>query len=128
MVAGGCFAMGGLILFTAQNFLGLVIGEIFIGIAMGMESLTSPMYVSEVAKPSLRGMLVSSYALMVVCGQFFAGICDGIFSNFHGGWRLMLGFTALPGTIMFLDTFSCQSLHVGSCLPIKWNWPRVSWI
>ena len=102
MIAGTCFAVGGVTLFSAKDYSTLVIGEMLIGLAMGMESLTSPMYVSEVAKPSLRGLLVSSYALMVVCEQFFAGIIAGIFSNFHDGWRLMLGFTALPGSIMLL--------------------------
>ena len=100
MIAGTCFAFGGITLFSAQDYVILVLGEVFIGLAMGLESLTSPMYVSEVAKPSLRGMLVSSYALMVVCGQFCAGIVDGIFASFDGGWRIMLGFTALPGSLM----------------------------
>jgi MFS family permease len=100
IMAGTCFAVGGMTLMTAHHYVTLVVGEVLIGLAMGLESLTSPMYVSEVSKPSLRGMLVSSYALMVVCGQFCAGIVDGIFSSFDNGWRFMLGFTALPGTLM----------------------------
>jgi MFS family permease len=42
---------------------------------VGIESLTSPMYIAEVAKPSIRGMLVSAYNALLMCfGQFAAGM------------------------------------------------------
>ena len=70
MSAAAVFTFGGVILFSARNLTTLICGEILLGIGIGIESLTSPLYISEVAKPRIRGMLVSAYAFMVCFGQF----------------------------------------------------------
>lgn len=70
MKAAAVFAVGAIVLFCAQSLLMLIIGEVLLGIGIGVESLTTPLYISEVAKPRQRGMLVSAYAFMVCFGQF----------------------------------------------------------
>jgi SP family myo-inositol transporter-like MFS transporter 13 len=100
MLAAAVFALGGLIMAAAQCFWMLVLGQVMLGVGIGMESLTSPLYIAEVAKPSLRGMLVSEYALFICFGQFSAGIVDGIFGAFEGGWRFMFGFACVPAVVL----------------------------
>lgn len=73
MNAAAVFTIGAIILFCAQNLLMLIIGEVLLGIGIGVESLTTPLYISEVARPRQRGMLVSAYAFMVCFGQFSGG-------------------------------------------------------
>ncbi|KAL7570220.1 hypothetical protein ACA910_020646 [Epithemia clementina (nom. ined.)] len=102
LAAALIFACGGIFLFGAQGFPMLVIGEIILGAGIGLESLTNPMYIAEVSKPDMRGMLVSAYAWMMCFGQFFAGIVDGIFGPYACGWRFMFGTAVLPGTVMFI--------------------------
>mmetsp|Transcript_62200 Transcript_62200/g.92248 ORF Transcript_62200/g.92248 Transcript_62200/m.92248 type:complete len:475 (-) Transcript_62200:472-1896(-) len=80
----------------------IILGEILLGFGIGIESLTSPMYIAEMARPSERGRLVSMYALFMCFGQFFAGIIDGIFADVHEGWRYMFGLASIPGFVMFI--------------------------
>jgi hypothetical protein len=72
---------------------------------VGIESLTSLMYIAEVAKPSICGMLVSACLCVahVLC-QFAAGIANGVLAPFGMGWRFMLGFAIDPGTVMFVGS------------------------
>jgi len=105
LLAAVIFTMGGCLMLVAWNYTLLVAGEILLGIGIGLESLTSPLYIAEVAKPSIRGMLVSAYALMMCCGQFVAGILDGVYGELlpeHWAWRCMFGTAMLPGVAMFV--------------------------
>ena len=70
MSAAAVFTLGAVTLFSANSLTMLICGEVLLGIGIGIESLTSPLYISEVAKPRIRGMLVSAYAFMVCFGQF----------------------------------------------------------
>ena len=70
MKAAAVFTIGAVVLFSARNLLMLIVGEVLLGIGIGVESLTTPLYIAEVAKPRQRGMLVSAYAFMVCFGQF----------------------------------------------------------
>lgn len=54
----------------------------------GMMSTTVPMYLAECSPADIRGRLVATNVAMVACGQFVAGIVDGLFSaNQKNGWR-----------------------------------------
>jgi SP family myo-inositol transporter-like MFS transporter 13 len=66
--------------------------------------LTTPIYIAEVALPSMRGRLVTVNAFLVTVGQFTAGMMDGMFDEFapQGGWRFMLGLAAIPSIVMYL--------------------------
>ena len=71
LTAAVLFVVGSLVLVVAPSFAWLVVGEVVLGIGIGLESLTNPMYIAELSKPTLRGMLVSAYAWMMCFGQFF---------------------------------------------------------
>jgi MFS family permease len=78
------------------------------------------MYIAEVAKPSIRGLLVSAYSALLMCfGQFAAGIVDGVLAPFDMGWRFMLGFAIVPGTVMFVGFWNpsgITELVGGQCM------------
>lgn len=54
---------------------------------VGLASVTSPMYISESAPPSVRATLVTMNVLMITGGQFVAYLADFIFTFAPGTWR-----------------------------------------
>jgi MFS family permease len=104
IIASSVFTVGGILMGVALNYSLLVIGRLTIGVGIGLSSLTSPMYIAEVAAPAMRGTLVTINLFMVCFGQFFAGMLDGIFDQIDpdNGWRLMLGLAAVPSLVMLI--------------------------
>ena len=89
---------------------GVLIGvRVFLGLAVGMASFTTPLYLSEMAPQEMRGALVSLYQLLITIGIVIAFISDAWFSTYAsihgvvgGHWRMMLGILVIPSMIMFL--------------------------
>jgi MFS transporter, SP family, arabinose:H+ symporter len=87
---------------TSQD---LVLARLVGGLGIGIASLTSPLYIAEIAPPKIRGMLVALQQLAIVLG-----ILGAFFSNslvLHtdlaeaSKWRWMFGVGALPA-VLFL--------------------------
>ena len=101
--AAAVFTLGSLLLLTAVNTTTLILGRIVVGVGIGVASLTTPIYIAEVALPELRGRLVTVNAFLVTVGQFAAGMVDGVLDQVAPtwGWRCMLGLAALPSIVMY---------------------------
>lgn len=80
----------------------MIIARFILGLAVGCASVTVPIYISELARPSQRERLVTVNELMIVTGQFLAYSVNASIVNFYPdmshNWRLMLAIPALPGT------------------------------
>lgn len=102
LIAACVFSIGSMGLSIAWDYPSLVVGRVIVGIGIGIASLTTPIYLAEVAVPEMRGQLVTVNALLVTLGQFIAGMVDGIFDEIMptSGWRFMLGLAAVPSLIM----------------------------
>jgi sugar porter (SP) family MFS transporter len=101
----------------APTFSLFVTWRIMGGVAIGLASSLSPMYISEVAPAHMRGKLVSLNQLTIVIGillaQFTnwflvrnlpAGATDEFIRNSwfgQEGWRWMFGITAIPALLFF---------------------------
>jgi len=76
------------------------------GLGVGASSITTPVYISEIAPADKRGRLVAMFQFNVV-----AGILCAFFSNWLLGglgpndWRLMLGAQALPAVFYLAAAF-----------------------
>lgn len=97
------FVAGSVLMSLAPDEIILLIGRLIVGAAVGLASMTVPMYIAEVAPSSIRGQLVMINMCCVTGGQFFASVIAYWFSFIKGGsgWRYMLGFAALPAAIQF---------------------------
>ncbi len=80
---------------------GMLIGFRFLlGLAVGTASFVSPLYISEVSPPKVRGGLVSFNQLAVVSGILLAYIVNFAFKDLANEWRWMLGVAAIPGAVL----------------------------
>lgn len=93
------FAFGAVYMSIANGYVGLLTGRFIVGLAVGIASMSVPMYIAEAAPSDRRGVLVSINTLFITGGQFFASIVDGIYSSEKDGWRMMLGLGAVPAVI-----------------------------
>lgn len=81
------------------------------GVAIGVASISSPMYIAEISPARMRGRMVSINQFAIVSGilaAYFVNLIIAAFGDAAGphwnveyGWRWMFGFGALPA-IVFL--------------------------
>lgn len=103
----------------ATNFGIFVFWRMCGGVAIGLASNLSPMYIAEVAPAQMRGKLVSINQLTIVIGILLAQFINWflvrhlpkdatgefILNSWYGqqGWRWMFGLTAVPSLLFFLS-------------------------
>jgi sugar porter (SP) family MFS transporter len=95
-------ALGGALQGGADNIATMVIGRLFAGFAVGMLSATIPNYCSEVAPPSVRGLLAGMQQWMLGLG-FVVAQWVGYGSSKATGpfsWRFPLSLQVLPAIIL----------------------------
>jgi sugar porter (SP) family MFS transporter len=118
IVAALLFAVTSLGNALANNFAIFIAWRMFGGVAIGLASNLSPMYIAEVAPAQVRGKLVAINQLTVVVGILLAqyinwflvrklpsGATDEFIRNSwfgQQGWRWMFGLTAVPSLLFFL--------------------------
>ena len=102
----------------ASNFTIFIAWRIFGGVAIGLASNLSPMYIAEIAPAQIRGKLVAINQLTIVIGILLAQYINWflvrnlpaaatdefIRNSWFGqqGWRWMFGLTAVPSFLFFL--------------------------
>ena len=105
----------------AVNFSIFIFWRMLGGVAIGLASNLSPMYIAEVAPARMRGKLVSINQLTIVVGILLAqvinwslvrhlpaGATDEFIRNSwfgQQGWRWMFGLTAVPSLLFFVGMF-----------------------
>jgi sugar porter (SP) family MFS transporter len=116
------FAMTSLGNALAPSFALFVFWRVLGGVAIGLASNLSPMYIAEVAPAPMRGLLVSINQLAIVLGILLAQFVNwwivrdlppGASEEFMAGswfvltgWRWMFGLTAVPSLVFLLGMFA----------------------
>ena len=104
----------------APTFALFILWRMLGGVAIGLASSLSPMYISEIAPAHMRGRLVSINQLTIVVGILVAQVVNWwlvhdlphdateqyIVTSWYGnsGWRWMFGLTAVPALVFFVGT------------------------
>ncbi|KAJ6741162.1 INOSITOL TRANSPORTER 1 [Salix purpurea] len=91
----------------------LILGRLFVGLGVGIASVTAPVYIAEASPSEVRGGLVSTNVLMITGGQFLSYLVNLAFTEVPGTWRWMLGVAGVPAVVQF-----CIML----CLPESPRW------
>ena len=71
------------------------------GVGIGLASVTSPMYIAEIAPARLRGRLVTVNQLAIVVGAL-ASIIVSYFLSHSGNWRAMFAYELVPVVLFFV--------------------------
>lgn len=98
--AGGIFIAGSVLAPLSPNVAILIIARAIIGLGIGFTSVTAPVYVSELAPPQSRGMLIGLYQFALTLGIALADLVGYWLAN-QEAWRLMFAIAAVP-TVFFL--------------------------
>ncbi|AWI10105.1 sugar porter family MFS transporter [Ereboglobus luteus] len=121
MTAALTFAITSIGNALAPNFTLFIIWRMLGGVAIGLASNLSPLYIAEVAPAHLRGRLVSVNQLTIVIGILLAQFInwflvrnlpegatnEWIVNSWFGqqGWRWMFGLTAVPSVLFIIGMF-----------------------
>ncbi len=96
--AGAIFLTGSILAPLAPNVGTLLVARAILGVAIGFTSVTAPVYVSELAPPQSRGMLIGLYQLALTVGIALSDLV-GYWLAADGAWRIMFGLAALPAAL-----------------------------
>lgn len=102
LVADFLFFIGAIIMAASPNPAILIVGRIFVGLGVGVASMTAPLYISEASPARVRGALVSTNGFLITGGQFLSYLINLAFTRAPGTWRWMLGVAGLPALLQFI--------------------------
>ncbi|HTI13220.1 MAG TPA: sugar porter family MFS transporter [Dictyobacter sp.] len=102
IVMGLVFAIGAILAAFAPTFGWFLVWRFVIGLGIGVTSMLAPMYIAEMAPPSLRGGLVALDQLLITAGISISYWVDLAFAHAGMGWRPMIGVAAIPGIILLI--------------------------
>ncbi|KAE8312596.1 general substrate transporter [Aspergillus transmontanensis] len=112
-IMAGCslWIIGSTIMCASQNIGMLIVGRIFNGLCVGIESAQVPVYISEISPPSKRGRFVGVQQWAITWGiliMFYISYgCSYIgersaFGYSTAAWRIPWGLQMIPAVFLFL--------------------------
>ena len=122
LISAALFSISAIGCAICNSFDNLVVYRIIGGVGIGIVSIVSPIYISEVAPAKMRGTLVSLYQLAVTVGFLLAYLANWVIDanidpSITGdvslwdkmmhteAWRGMLGSETLPAVLFFFIIF-----------------------
>ena len=99
ILAGIIFTVSAIGTASAPTIVWLIAAMIVSGIAIGIASFISPMYIAELVPAKVRGSLVAVNMLAITTGIVAAYLVDYAFSSIQG-WRYMFGVAAIPSVAL----------------------------
>ncbi|KAF4814576.1 putative polyol transporter 1 [Colletotrichum tropicale] len=95
-----------------QNWWGLMICRLFMGLGMGIKISTIPIYSAEVAPAAIRGGIVTSFQLWVAFG-IFVGFCSNLIWYRIGdlAWRFQLAAAFAPAIPVLIFVWMCPVIE-----------------
>jgi len=121
LISGLLFVVTSIGTGLAPNFIFFVVNRLLGGLAIGIASNLSPLYIAEIAPASLRGRLVSVNQLTIALGVMLAQIVNWLIAqptppgmganqipfdswNVQAAWRWMFGVTAVPADVLAIKS------------------------
>ncbi|GKZ82779.1 hypothetical protein AnigIFM56816_007600 [Aspergillus niger] len=105
-------------------------GRFVLGMGVGLEGGTVPVYVAESVPRKMRGNLVSLYQLNIALGEVLGYAVAAIFLDVKGNWRYILGSSLVFSTILlvgmlFLPESPRYLMHKGRAVEAYGVWKRI---
>ncbi len=89
----------------ANNIEAFVLFRMLGGIGVGMASILSPLFISEISPANMRGRLVSVNQLTIVIGILIAYFSNYMLIDFSDNWRWMVGVMSIPAFLFLVSMF-----------------------
>jgi len=96
------FIVGAGLSAVASGLTLLITGRLLVGLAIGVASMLTPLYLAEISPAQDRGAVVSLNQLCITLGILVSYLVGFGLANITNGWRWMLGLGALPGVILWI--------------------------
>ena len=122
ILAALLFTATGILTALAPDFTFFIVNRLLGGVAIGLASNLSPMYIAEISPAEVRGKFVSVNQLTIVIGILAAQLVNWLIArpvppgataadilnswNGQSGWRWMFGAEAVPAFLFFLLMFT----------------------
>lgn len=95
------FVIGAVLQCSAYHFWQMVIGRLIMGFGIGIGSLVSPLFISEISPSRFRGRLTVINCLCITGGQLVAYGCGAGLTHVNNGWRILVGLSLIPAVAQF---------------------------
>lgn len=99
------FLVGAIMLALAPSFAVLIVGRFILGFGVSLSAIAECIYISEIAPPKRRGLLVSLNEVGICFGLLLAYSVNVLFIGLSNGWRYMFGLSAIPAFIQGFGMF-----------------------
>jgi SP family arabinose:H+ symporter-like MFS transporter len=106
MISAFAFAISSLGIMLPLGLNWFIVFRLIGGIGIGIASMLSPLYISEIAPANIRGRLISIYQMGIVLGILLIYFVNAWIASMHNeswnidsGWRWMFGSGLLPSLL-----------------------------
>ena len=84
------------------NYSMIIAARVILGLGVGLEGGTVPVYVAETVERRLRGNMVSLYQFNIALGEVLGYAVAAMFLSVPGNWRYILGSSLVFSTVMLI--------------------------
>ncbi|OIV94380.1 hypothetical protein TanjilG_25442 [Lupinus angustifolius] len=98
------FIISGLVILWAHSVTIVILSRILNGVAISLASALTPLYISEIAPPDIRGQLTTLTQFSCSGGMFSAYILVFSMSLVESSWRVTLAVISIPSVAYFFLT------------------------
>ena len=103
LIAAAIFALSSLAMAFSSSRDVFIGARFCAGIGVGMASMLSPMYISEISPAHMRGRMVAINQLTIVLGILITNLINYMLRNYgDDAWRWMFGLGFIPSTLFFI--------------------------
>jgi SP family galactose:H+ symporter-like MFS transporter len=91
----------------------LLVGRLLIGVAIGVASMLTPLYLAEIAPAASRGAVTSLNQLCITLGILVSYLVGYAFAETPEGWRWMLGWARCRAPYWPPGCWCCRKVRAG---------------
>ncbi|UBM57225.1 sugar porter family MFS transporter [Marinilongibacter aquaticus] len=102
LLASIIFVVGSILAALASSVAMLIVGRLFLGLAIGIVSATIPLYLAELSPKEKRGQLVTFFQLAITLGILLSYVVGYWFQHTEAAWRAMFWAGFIPAMMLFI--------------------------
>ncbi len=111
LLSGALFFASAMGCMLAPDMISLIVYRVLGGVGVGMASMLSPLYISEISPAAIRGRMVALYQFAITIGILLAYFSNALIANGNflwstdDAWRTMFGAEMIPAFLFVVMLF-----------------------